>query len=318
MISQDKFKGCLLGLAIGDSLGSQIEFIHEKEDILAITNGKGVTALPDPPLYTDDTQMTIAVANAILKGGESIETFMDTLSKEFIEWYKLQEIPEHRRAPGHTCLTACHNLLQGMKWEESGIEASSGCGSAMRSAPIGLYCDKVEKVVDYAINSSRITHGHELALCSAVATALITHLAINDEPVGGWANEILHVISFNHEFKRIIQLAAEKAANRADPDYVLSNDCLGEGWTGHEAIASALYCCMMYPNNYEKAVLLAANTVGDSDSIACITGAWMGAKLGLEGIRPDWATEIENRDGLLKLANDLYEKSSLTSLFSDV
>jgi ADP-ribosylglycohydrolase len=285
MISkQDKFKGCMVGLCIGNALGKK-----------SVSN---------------DNQMTIAIANALLKGGETIESFMDALSKEFIEWYKLQEFPEHRCTPDHTCLAACNNLLRGMKWEESGIENSNGCGSTMRSAPIGLYCNKIEKVVDYAINSSRITHGHELALCSAVATALVTHLAINDEPVGGWANEILHVISFNDEFKEIVKLAAEKAAMRTDPDYVLSSACLGEGWTGHDAIASALYCCMMFPNSYEQAVLLAANTVGDSDSIACITGAWMGAKLGMSGIRSDWVEKIENRDLLIKLADDLYKKSS--------
>jgi len=302
----DQVKGCIFGLSIADSIGSQVEFIHSKEDILTITGGKGVINLPSPALYTDDTQMTICIAEALLDSGDDMEKFMDALSKRFVEWYKLQNQPEHRRAPVHTCLTACLNLSHGVHWEQSGVQQSLGCGSAMRSAPIGLFFVKEEKIVDYGINSSKITHPNELALCSSVGTALATHFALNDEPVGSWANELIKIVSFNQDFKYAIRLAAEHAAKRTDPDYVLSSECLGEGWTGHEAVASALYCCMMNPDSYERAVLMAANTVGDSDSIACIAGAWMGAKLGFNKIPSGWTSKIENHEYLSKLADRIY------------
>lgn len=305
---QSKFRGCLVGLAIGDALGYPIEFIRTREDILTITNGAGVTTLPEPALYTDDTQMTICIAKALLSSGDDMDKFMAALTLEFVEWYKVQETDRsQRRAPGNTCLSACSNLADGINWEAAGIPASTGCGSAMRSAPIGLFHSKIEKVVDFAINSSRITHPHELALCASVGTALLTNLALNDEPVGRWASELVRVASINHEFKDIIKLAAEKAAEHAEPDFVLSTECLGEGWTGHEAVASALFCCMMYPDSYKDAVLLAANTVGDTDSIACITGAWMGARFGIEAIPAKWIDDIEDRDALITLADSLLE-----------
>lgn len=305
---KNKFRGCMLGLAIGDALGREIEFIHSKEDIEVITRG-GVSDLPEPAIYTDDTQMTICIAEALLAGAGDEDVFMKALTKQFVLWYDLQYGPDksQRRAPGNTCLTACLQLKQGMRWEEAGIPASTGCGSAMRSAPIGLFFNKVEKIVDCAINSSRITHPHELALCSSVGTALITNLALNNEPVGSWANELVKVVSFNREFKSIINLAAEQAASRTDPWFALSAECIGEGWVGHEAVASALFCCMMHPNSYKDAVLMAANTVGDSDSIACIAGAFMGARFGTDGIPARWIDKIENRDKLIDLADRLFE-----------
>lgn len=305
--TRKKIRGCMLGLAIGDGLGYPTEFIRTREDILIVTNGKGVTDLPDPAIYTDDTQMTISIAEAIIKSGDNLDEFMTALTEEFIKWLKMQDIPEQRRAPGNTCLAACRQLHAGIHWEESGIASSLGCGSAMRSAPLGLFHTKVEKIVDFAISSSKITHPAELALCGSVGTALVTHFALRGEPVGRWAAELLKVVSINEEFKQVIREAAEHAALRTDPDYVMSDRCLGEGWTGHEAVASALYCCMMHPDSYEKAVLLAANAVGDCDSIACIAGAWMGARFGVDGIRSDWVEKIENREMLTNLADRLHD-----------
>lgn len=308
MDKRDQFRGCILGLACGDAAGYPVEFYRSRQEILDFTNGTGVTGLPDPALYTDDTQMTICVAEALLEGGDEIDPFMKALSKRFIDWLKMQDDPSKRRAPGNTCVQACVKLLAGLDWEHSGIPQSLGCGSAMRSAPIGLYYDKTEVIVDFAINSSRITHPHELAMCGAVGNAIITRYALDEVPAGLWANDLLKIASISHEFTELMQTAAEEAAFKAHPaDFVLSSECLGEGWTGHEAVASALYCCMMHPESYKDAVLLGANAVGDSDSIACIAGGWMGAKLGVGAIPKEWVEKIEDRSLLIGLADRLFE-----------
>lgn len=310
MDKKSQYRGCMLGLAIGDSLGYPVEFHRSREAILAFTEGKGVLDLPDPAIYTDDTQMTICVAEALLDGGEELEVFMKSLSKRFIDWLKTQDNPAMRRAPGNTCIQACVKLMAGMDWEHSGIPSSLGCGSAMRSAPIGLVHSKTEVIADFAINSSRITHPHELAMCGAVTNAMVTRYALDEVPTGMWANDILKIASISPEFTDIIKVAAEEGALKSHPaDYVLSGECLGEGWTGHEAVASALYCCMMHPDSYKDAVLMGANAVGDSDSIACIAGGWMGAKLGVEGIPKDWVEKIEDRDLLIGLADRLHDLS---------
>jgi ADP-ribosylglycohydrolase len=64
----------------------------------------------------------------------------------------------------------------------------------------------------------------------------------------------------------------------------------------------------MNQDSYADAIIMAANTVGDSDSIACITGAIMGAKLGISNIPSDWVEKIENKTGLLEVADKLAAK----------
>jgi len=70
---------------------------------------------------------------------------------------------------------------------------------------------------------------------------------------------------------------------------------------GEEAVAVALYCFLKYPESFDKCVLRAANTNGDSDSIACIAGAISGAYLGFEAIPKHWVQRIQNKDYLIDL-----------------
>ncbi len=77
----------------------------------------------------------------------------------------------------------------------------------------------------------------------------------------------------------------EKAAyTGAHSEVALSADGIGEGWIAEQAVPSAMYSCLKSPDDFEAAVLMAANTDGDSDSIATITGSVVGAKLGIEAI----------------------------------
>ena len=85
---------------------------------------------------------------------------------------------------------------------------------------------------------------------------------------------------------------------------------LGEGWIGEEAVALALYCFLRYTDNYRKMVIRAANTNGDSDSIACIAGSISGAYLGINAIPNDWVQQIEKSDYLDDLAIRLAEKKA--------
>ncbi|MEM1010278.1 MAG: ADP-ribosylglycohydrolase family protein [Myxococcota bacterium] len=87
-----------------------------------------------------------------------------------------------------------------------------------------------------------------------------------------------------------------------------SHVALGEGWVAEEAVASAMYCFWRHPNDFRAAVLLGANTDGDSDSIACITGGVLGARLGKEAIPAHWCRDIENAQVLEDLATQFVSK----------
>jgi ADP-ribosylglycohydrolase len=129
-----QYSGSIVGLAVGDALGYPAEF-RTREQILReigpqeITDFIGIkdprftrpmiigTAHP-PGTYTDDTQMTIAVARGLLEAGESeLDPLMEAIAKHFVIW---AESPDNNRAPGATCMAGCTNLRKGVLWRKAG------------------------------------------------------------------------------------------------------------------------------------------------------------------------------------------------------
>jgi ADP-ribosylglycohydrolase len=92
----------------------------------------------------------------------------------------------------------------------------------------------------------------------------------------------------------------------APPEVALSEAGLGEGWVAEEAVASALYCVWRTPDDLRQTILTAANTDGDSDSIACIAGGISGARNGVEAIPASWRETVENAARLVEIADALH------------
>jgi len=299
-------KGVIYGLAIGDALGARTEFMTLAEIKRKYGEG-GITDLPNNALFTDDTQMSIAVAEALIRAGDqSVESIMDALREEFIRWL---HSPENNRAPGNTCLKGVANMERGVPWSESGLPDSKGCGSAMRAAPIGfLYQHHPEKLKDLAHASGICTHGHPAADAACIGAAYLVKLALDGVSPG---SKIPKLLAFTEgisvEFDRAIS-KVEKCLPWDDEEKALRY--LGEGWVGEEAVALALYCFLRYADDYPKAVIRGANTNGDSDSIACIAGSISGAYLGVDAIPPEWIRMIEKTQYLEDLAKRLADKKA--------
>jgi ADP-ribosylglycohydrolase len=124
--------------------------------------------------------MSLCVARALVRAGHKpLETLMSAMAKEFVEWSRSTE---NDRAPGTTCIAGCRNLSEGIAWREAGIAGSKGCGSAMRTAPIGLlFCDDESRLIEVVRASSLPTHRHPTALAFAAATSLLTAWAVRQE-----------------------------------------------------------------------------------------------------------------------------------------
>jgi len=301
----DKAKGIIFGLAIGDALGFPTEFMS----LSTIKSKYGSSGIKDlqktPALFSDDTQMSIAIAEALIKVGDrDIETIMAAVKDEFIKWY---HSPENNRAPGKTCLTGIENMERGQHWSQSGVARSKGCGSAMRAAPIGyLYQHDPEKLKEVAHASGICTHGHPTGDAACIGAAYLIKLALNGIQPDKMIPELLDFTSgISEEFDRAI-LKVEECLDWEDEEKAL--DLLGKGWIGEEAVALALYCFLRYPNDYRKVVLRGANTNGDSDSIACVAGSISGAFLGIKAIPQAWINKIEKTECLDGLAERLSEK----------
>jgi ADP-ribosylglycohydrolase len=303
------FEGAILGLAIGDALGRPTEFITDLTTLHEKFGPDGVSDFePDwhpAGAYTDDTQMSLAVARALIQAGHRpLDELMPIMAAEFVAW---NCSPENDRAPGHTCRIGCENLEAGVPWREAGVADSKGCGSAMRTAPIGLYYhDDEPRLVEVARASSLLTHGHPTALAAATGTALLVAWALHHDDPRDYPSRLLHALGAMPGASETQALIARVPQVLADqPDEVLVAGVLGEAWTGDEAVASALYCFCRSPEDYRRTVLTGANTVGDSDSIACIAGAISGAYNGIEAIPEHWRREVENSAMLHEVAADL-------------
>ena len=295
------YRGCMLGLAIGDALGMATEFLS-LEEIRAKWGPQGIQDFPgEIGVFTDDTEMTIATARALLDSdSEEVDAVMEAIARRYVEW-----LDHPGYAPGQTCMRGAHAMKQGRHWRESGDINSKGCGSAMRSAPIGLRCRGNEGAIRrIGIASSLCTHGHPCALAGSVATAYLVSMALDGIPPERMHAEMRRVVEpISGEFVTLWDRIPALLDDNAEDVCLL----LGEGWVAEEAVACAFWCFWKSPGDYAQTVLHAVNSSGDSDSIGCIAGAISGAYLGEEAIPSIWRERIDRREELLLLAEELNE-----------
>ena len=167
-------------------------------------------------------------------------------------------------------MEGCENLAAGVPWREAGVETSKGCGSAMRVAAIGLYYDELDHVAEVARCSSLLTHGHSAALEGAAAAAMLVAMALRQkEPEEMYALIDERCASRCPDFARAWRKLPDMVSQPAEA--ALIEGALGEGWIAEEAVASAMYCFWRFPDDFERAVLTAINTDGDSDSLGTLS-----------------------------------------------
>ena len=109
--------------------------------------------------------------------------------------------------------------------------------------------------------------------------------------------------SFADLMKLIDRAVALSESDTGDLDAI---HALGQGWVGDEALAIAVYCALKYENDFEKAMIAAVNHNGDSDSTGAIAGNILGAHLGAAAIPEKYLANLELKDAILELADDLY------------
>lgn len=322
--------GSLLGLALGDALGFPTEF-NDVPSILAKCGPWREMELPTPAIVTDDTQMTLALGKGLRTamdlGVLGPEAMVEPVRAEFVAWNRS---PENNRAPGNTCLRACDLLERAdLLWQDASQIGSKGCGANMRVAPIGMVPGlSDEQRAGAAQLQSALTHGHPTALAASDLTAhAVRLLAQGAEPTGlvgllrsyavenrshyhhRWLGDLWtrsqdptpeHFIARGWDDCLAILGRLQDAVRTASPE---TDPCLatGEGWIAEEALAGGLLCFLWFVDEPLTALRRAACTSGDSDSIACLTGAFAGAWLGADAWPAKWADRIEYRGDLLTL-----------------
>ena len=335
---QDRFRGCLLGGAVGDALGAPVEFMSRKE-ILATFGPEGITDFA--PAYcgvgriTDDTQMTLFTADGLIRSHlrgttRGIVSVPEVIKKAYVRWLVTQglepqgelvpgadqmgwlgSVPElfHRRAPGNTCLSALQTIPRSELRAENN---SKGCGGVMRVAPIGLVgasgpYPQVEMACDLAYDAAAITHGHPSGRLAAVALMPLIILAARGDDLltKGLPLAEVYLGEYGEQARETIDavlLAYTLAKSNVDRSEAIAR--LGEGWVAEEALAISVYCALV-AKDFRDGVTLAVNHDGDSDSTGAITGNILGARWGAEAIPEDWLARLELREVITELADDL-------------
>lgn len=334
---RSRFRGCLLGGAVGDALGAPVEFLS-RDAILDRFGGEGISHYA--PAYgrlgaiTDDTQLTLFTAEGLIRTWvrgslKGVSSPVGVTALAYLRWLRTQgEEPKHRfelldeepgwlfghpdlhhrRAPGNTCLSA---LQQMRGLSDQADNNSKGCGGVMRVAPAGLFVagfdfgTPIEEAFDLGKTLSSITHGHPSgSLAGGVFAAIINQLAR-----GVTLREALPAatrILIQHDGHEETLNALESAQQLADSgvEHHRAVGQLGLGWVAEEALAISVFCCLV-ADDFRHGVMLAVNHDGDSDSTGSITGNLLGAALGVQSIAMEWLEPLELRHVIEEIADDL-------------
>ncbi len=317
----------LLGGAIGDSLGADIEFIS-----LAAIHRRFPDGISDLPPHmglrgaiTDDTQMTLFTAEGIIRAQvrgilKGICHPPSVIHHALLRWYRTQggnpkvhtdgvgliNDPRLRvcRAPGNSCLSS---LAASAHFGEPARNNSKGCGTIMRVAPIALMFPR-DQVRSLAIETSALTHGHPTGQLAAAAWAEM----LADVAAGARLEEC--ALRTAGSYARLAGGAetawAIRAAIRAPRDGAGETvEALGGGWTAEEALSIALYACLA-GDTFEGSLLIAAVHGGDSDSTAAMAGNMLGLLDPATVLRHRWAEIVECADIISQIVRDYRELSS--------
>ncbi|MEV2239895.1 ADP-ribosylglycohydrolase family protein [Micromonospora sp. NPDC049891] len=323
--------GSLFGLAYGDALGRPTEFLTVAE----IDRRFGPTGprelVGDPALVTDDTQMALAVGWALHDAPTyTAEAVEPLLRRRFLDW---AASPDNNRAPGMTCLRACAELSRGLPWQQATEAGSKGCGANMRVTPVGLLDVDLDTLAGLAQLQAGLTHGHPTGLAASELTAYAVRLLADDGAAlaelpglltarvheqrtvyrADWLGELWRRsdAATAEEFIALGWDECQRALVRLDAALAAPDDggdpCrfTGEGWIAEEALTAALYCAIRHADSPVDALARGARTAGDSDSIAALAGAFVGAAHGMPGWPTGWAGRIEYADQLAALAAPL-------------
>ena len=289
----DRAIGAFLGLAIGDALGTTLEFTR-RDARPRVTDlvGGGPFAL-QPGEWTDDTAMALALADSL--AADPLLNEHDLMAR-FVDWF---------RRGTTSCTGRCFDIGGTTRaaltsYERNGNPVagatdpfSSGNGSLMRLAPVALrHWNDRERLADVAVRQGLVTHGAAEAVSSCLAFAHILADAIE-----GTTREEL--------------LAPRKLSVAPKVGQVIGGSWRGKPRRGIrssgyviDSLEAALWC-VARTASFGDAVILAANLGDDADTVAAITGQLAGALYGVSAIPQRWMAKLAWRERLEAAARAL-------------
>jgi ADP-ribosyl-[dinitrogen reductase] hydrolase len=304
MISlEERYLGCLIGLACGDALGGPVEFDTRGQMDERYPGGLrdfigGGWLRLEPGEITDDTQMTLDVARSLVAHPDGN---MDDLAARFLEWRNSEP-----KDIGNTTRDALDRIARGVPWDEAGEQAhinrgardSAGNGAIMRCAPVAMrFRNQPDRMRDISIDVSRITHANPLCTWSSVVVNQAIGDLLNGADIANAIDASAGDIAHTEVRAAVHHSRTAKREEIRSGGYVLDT-------------LSAAYWSLLQTTSFEDAVVISVGLGGDTDTTAAVTGALAGAYYGIDEIPERWRTQVQHRDELGQLAIELLRLSN--------
>nr|WP_209631339.1 ADP-ribosylglycohydrolase family protein [Methanofollis sp. W23] len=291
----DRFRGCLLGAAIGDALGMPGESGPTNLSHLYRGYRKPWKWHPnarlDPGQYTDDTQVMLLVTSLLASGTYSEGHYADALARLCLSG--------DLRFPDGSLMAACERLVT-VGPDQSGVNSDTA-GCIPLAVPFALkYADQVELSGRLA-KACSVTHTHPAALAGTVTVGLFLSAALRSaaDPLDvALRTAAAEDPEFGTRTRRAVELEHEGISLESALT-VIGNDV-----SVYQTVPITFFLISRYENP-ENLLYIAANIGGNTDTIAFICGAYVGAKYGESALPPDLLKGLENRDEIRQLAGEL-------------
>ncbi len=307
--TRSQFRGCLVGQALGDALGTFVEGApaetargYVDEILPGWLAGEPATLGPYRlGQYTDDTQLARELLQSVVEqGGFEPAAYARRIMRLFTE--------NRIVGRGRSTEEAAARLALGLPWDEAGTPPpAAGNGSAMRAAPVGLLCfDDADRLVRFAVDQGRITHQDPRCSAGSVAVAGATAFALRQGAldIASWVDELAGLV------QRVDGSVADAVADLRDwvglepEDAVAAIAALAGGedpWDGispfvTSSVVWSLYAVLRSPDDYWETIRTAIRVGGDVDTTAAMAGAISGARLGIEGVPAHLARLVTDQD----------------------
>ncbi|MFQ5995676.1 MAG: ADP-ribosylglycohydrolase family protein [Acidiferrobacterales bacterium] len=298
-----KFKGGMIGSALGDAIGELAFRYRTAADLDAAID------LLDTLIYTDDTAMAVALAESLLAVGD-IEA--QQLGKTFHTHFERE--PWRGYGPGPPTIFAhvTRSRIDYMRAAQAlyGGAGSLGNGAAMRIAPVGLFFAGTGELYEKASASAVVTHAHPVGVDGAAVQARAIALAATRTPdqridPSPFIDELIAFAQTTEIRGKLEQVRALLSIGERPSTAAVQ---LGLSVAVHESMPFALYAFLCHSQDYVACLSCAVLNGGDRDTMGAMAGAVSGAYLGIDAIPATWRDKLENRLWIEKLARSLAKR----------
>jgi poly(ADP-ribose) glycohydrolase ARH3 len=309
MSDRARWRGSLLGAVVGDCLGAPFEGTPgplPADEWARFEQDDSFLA------FTDDTAMTMAFAESLIRAGGLDE---DDLANSFAEHWA--EAP----ALGYSTRTAelLGRIQSGTPWPDAHRgDARASNGAAMRVAPAALYsAGDIDLTIELARRSALVTHRHPGAVAGACVQAAAVAAALRhpgDRLIA--ADEFVSALWAVTTDPVLRERLALVAALSARGDAAEITERIGSGLLASESVPAAICAFLSHPTSFPDAVALAVRLGSDTDTVASMTGAISGALLGETAVPARWLARIQCAESVRRLADELHAASSRQHLIA--